>query len=66
MEMQVAFLSQLMDERQGGNVRGMSGGRSPRGLGSPRMGGEEKHTGTRWKVGSDQETGRDGGVGFAL
>ena len=69
LEMQVAFLTQLMDERQGGNLRGASRQRgSPRGLGSPRMVGEEKHkhNGTGWKVGSDQETGRDSGVGFAL
>ena len=62
---QVAFLTQLIDERQGGNLRGTSGHRgSPSGLGSPRMLGEERHTG--WKVVSDQETGRDRGVGFAM
>ena len=61
---QVAFLAQLMDERAGGNLRGTSGRGSPRGLGSLRMIGEERHTG--WKVGGDQETGRDSVVGFAI
>ena len=53
-----------MDERRGGNVRGTNRRGTSRGLGSPRMLGEEKHTG-RMVVG-DPETGRDSGVGFAL
>ena len=61
---QVAFLTRLIKEKQGGNLRGTNGRGSPRGLGSPRMLGEEKHTGLR--VVSDPETGRDSGVGFAM
>ena len=55
-----------MEERQGGNLRGTTGRGSPRGIGSPRVLGEEKHTGSGWKVVSDQETGRNNGVGFAM
>ena len=53
-----------MDERRGGNVRVTNGRRTSRGLGSPRMLGEEKHTGLM--VLGDPETGRDSGVGFAM